>query len=700
MASLWNDSSYDGQPVDVTDYSMNASMTSAIASACVDADDNDLTYIYVATHADANSHSRILTSGAHDSMTFVDFFRQLNQYRGRFVVIVDSCYSGTAVDVADAGERVRPGGDVPDYAVDADRFFVLSAMDRDNPVEFGSFVKLFSKCVDELKKADPTITCSEICDAVTSRGFSQTIFNRDNSRPADTDPANRGSDDPFNQHTGYDGDSIWQAFLHGIRHIGEDIHDFPQALLTDPQHYGNGDIPMLMFDRSNSRTDYCPLVVKKESSYTNRVIVDGSVMDKETGKPLEGVTVSVYLNGGKQVLKTYTIHNGYWYVQSCETSTAVYFEKEDYKDKGYYYFSAAEIGQYHRGGRALYDIKMERLDLRAGIAGMVIDGETGRPLDQVRIDYTSDHGQTGTALSGADGTFEIKDLPPGMYSFRFSKDLYGDESLVAELRGGHRTEPDEPVKMVPQRGSIRVIVLDAATGEPLPGAAIACTSRNQGYKGVILNPGDLVFRGDADDAGSRAFDHVRAGGLTLTVRKDGYADVIQSITVLPDTPAQTISIMMAPETGAEYDTGKYLFRELPNGAARIVKYLKIKSDLEIPDTLMWFPVTTIGEGVFAGCADITRVTIPYSVTVIGDRAFAGCAGLTDVSLGNSVSVIGDQAFAACTGLVSLALPPSVTSIGEDAFLGCDGLTLTVVQGSYAEQYCAERGLTYSSLFTE
>ena len=62
--------------------------------------------------------------------------------------------------------------------------------------------------------------------------------------------------------------------------------------------------------------------------------------------------------------------------------------------------------------------------------------------------------------------------------------------------------------------------------------------------------------------------------------------------------------------------------------------------------------------------------------------------------GHSVTSIGDWAFAGCTGLTSIEIPDSVTSIGEVAFSGCDSLIITVVRGSYAEQYCRENDLEF------
>jgi hypothetical protein len=92
-------------------------------------------------------------------------------------------------------------------------------------------------------------------------------------------------------------------------------------------------------------------------------------------------------------------------------------------------------------------------------------------------------------------------------------------------------------------------------------------------------------------------------------------------------------------------------------------------------------VTTIGDGAFYNCRDLTSVTIGNSVTTIGTDAFSGCSGLTSVTIGNSVTTIGDDAFYYCSGLTSVTIPNSVTSIGDYAFYYCSGLTSVTIGNS-------------------
>ena len=88
-------------------------------------------------------------------------------------------------------------------------------------------------------------------------------------------------------------------------------------------------------------------------------------------------------------------------------------------------------------------------------------------------------------------------------------------------------------------------------------------------------------------------------------------------------------------------------------------------------------VTTISNGAFVDCSNLTSVTISNSVTSIGIIAFYGCISLTAVTIPESVTSIGDYAFEQCSRLTTVSIPNSVTNIGHSAFNNCKSLNYNI-----------------------
>ena len=92
----------------------------------------------------------------------------------------------------------------------------------------------------------------------------------------------------------------------------------------------------------------------------------------------------------------------------------------------------------------------------------------------------------------------------------------------------------------------------------------------------------------------------------------------------------------------------------------------------------WKYVLEDGGAVITGC-----VVIPS-----GELVMPG--GLD----GYPVTGFGDEAFSMCDDLTSVKIPDRAVSIGKDLFYYYEELTLSVMQGSYAEEYAKENGIPY------
>ena len=113
-------------------------------------------------------------------------------------------------------------------------------------------------------------------------------------------------------------------------------------------------------------------------------------------------------------------------------------------------------------------------------------------------------------------------------------------------------------------------------------------------------------------------------------------------------------------------------------------------------------VTEIMDWAFSECRGLTTVTIPGTVTFLGPSAFhncselttvyynaincatttiyatylvfAGCGKLTNIIIGDGVKIIPDNVFRNCSALQTVNIPASVTSIGNSAFENCSAIT--------------------------
>ena len=104
-------------------------------------------------------------------------------------------------------------------------------------------------------------------------------------------------------------------------------------------------------------------------------------------------------------------------------------------------------------------------------------------------------------------------------------------------------------------------------------------------------------------------------------------------------------------------------------------------------------LVSIGGSVFYECSSLLRIDLPRSLRSIGSGAFYLCRSLTSVRIPEGVESIGNYAFAGCFSLTSVSFPESLVSIGNDIFYADEKIVLTVPDGSYAEEWAEENGIS-------
>ncbi len=93
---------------------------------------------------------------------------------------------------------------------------------------------------------------------------------------------------------------------------------------------------------------------------------------------------------------------------------------------------------------------------------------------------------------------------------------------------------------------------------------------------------------------------------------------------------------------------------------------------------------SIADGAFAGCTEVTSVTMPDSVIELGADAFAWCLKLTNALLSANISGLKEGTFANCIALESLAIPSTLDTIGAECFLNCLSLTTLALPDELSE----------------
>ena len=97
-----------------------------------------------------------------------------------------------------------------------------------------------------------------------------------------------------------------------------------------------------------------------------------------------------------------------------------------------------------------------------------------------------------------------------------------------------------------------------------------------------------------------------------------------------------------------------------------------------------FETTSIADGAFEGCGEITQVVIPQNVESIGENAFQGCSNLTQVVFQGTNTTVADNAFSGCNTISNVYFPEGLPQ--QDYAFGGSNPTIYVGKNPYPETW--------------
>lgn len=108
-------------------------------------------------------------------------------------------------------------------------------------------------------------------------------------------------------------------------------------------------------------------------------------------------------------------------------------------------------------------------------------------------------------------------------------------------------------------------------------------------------------------------------------------------------------------------------------------------------------MTNWAKVIEANKAEVKTVEIQSEVTSIPEGAFKGCSNLTSITLAaeSKVTSIGESAFKSCGKLAGITIPESVTNIGDNAFDLCTSLMAITVEENNQNYSSDDRGVLFN-----
>lgn len=216
---------------------------------------------------------------------------------------------------------------------------------------------------------------------------------------------------------------------------------------------------------------------------------------------------------------------------------------------------------------------------------------------------------------------------------------------------------------------------------------------------LVINRSDVVIHDgtlEGDEVWAAGVVHVVRNsvripaGKRLVIANGAVVKFCQGTGILNEG---TLSAISATLTAFEDDTVKGDTNQDGNASAPAADSYAIRNNgtlTAIGCTLRYatsdstFETTTIADGAFEGCGEITQVVIPQNVESIGENAFQGCSNLTQVVFQGTNTTVADNAFSGCNNISNVYFPEGLPQ--QDYAFGGSNPTIYVGKNPYPETW--------------
>jgi hypothetical protein len=291
------------------------------------------------------------------------------------------------------------------------------------------------------------------------------------------------------------------------------------------------------------------LLPASAGSGQNQAAVSGTVTDINDGEPIEGALVVISYHDTE--MSRITDENGmysFMYVPECFCMKAITVTKNGYRP---------ESEEFAISGVMVLDFELLIMELEpypGSISGIVTDYHDGKPLQGVQI-VLAYHETFKEVYTDSDGRYEIGQVPECFCLKKVTATLEHFRPETREVAVQGVTVVDFELWIEEQSpnpdGTVRGMVMDAETGEPIIGALVMI-----GHDGVTVAE---TYTGERGQYIITGIDLCRCL-KDISVSADGYEPQSGSIAVDEDT---VVDFLLEPEEGNDDVVPLPVAREAP-----------------------------------------------------------------------------------------------------------------------------------------